>query len=67
MSMYSAGILLFRFRKEKLEVMLVHSGGPLWEKKSNGAWSIPKGLLEENEKPLDAAKRESKEETETCG
>ena len=63
MSMYSAGILLFRFRNEKLEVMLVHSGGPLWEKKDNGAWSIPKGLLEENENPLDAAKREFKEET----
>ena len=63
MSMYSAGILLFRFKNEKLEVMLVHSGGPLWEKKDNRAWSIPKGLLEENENPLDAAKRELKEET----
>ncbi len=63
MSMYSAGILLFRFKNEKLEMMLVHSGGPLWEKKDNRAWSIPKGLLEENENPLDAAKRELKEET----
>jgi len=63
MNMYSAGILLFRFRNEKLEVMLVHSGGPLWEKKDNGVWSITKVILEENENPLDAAKRELNEET----
>lgn len=63
MSKHSAGILLFRFRNEKLEVMLVHPGGPFWAKKDNGAWSIPKGLFEENEKPMDAAKREFKEET----
>jgi predicted NUDIX family NTP pyrophosphohydrolase len=63
MSMYSAGILLFRFRNEKLEVMLVHPGGPFWEKKDNGVWSIPKGLPEAHENPLEAAKREFKEET----
>jgi predicted NUDIX family NTP pyrophosphohydrolase len=63
MSKHSAGILLFRFRNEKLEVMLVHPGGPFWAKKDNGAWSIPKGLFEESEKPMDAAKREFKEET----
>jgi predicted NUDIX family NTP pyrophosphohydrolase len=43
--------------------MLVHPGGPFWAKKDEGAWSIPKGLFEENEDPLDAAKREFKEET----
>ena len=63
MSMYSSGILLFRFRNEKLEVMLVHPGGPIWAKKDYGVWSIPKGLLEAHENPLDAAKREFKEET----
>lgn len=63
MVMHSNGILLFRFRNEKLEVMLVHPGGPFWEKKDYGAWSIPKGLPEDNEKPLDTAKREFKEET----
>jgi predicted NUDIX family NTP pyrophosphohydrolase len=62
MSLYSAGILLFRFN-EKLEVMLVHPGGPIWAKKDEGVWSIPKGLLEERENPLAAAKREFKEET----
>lgn len=63
MSMYSAGILLFRFRNEKLEVILVHSGGPIWAKKDMGTWSIPKGLPEKNENFLDTAKREFKEET----
>ncbi len=63
MRMFSAGILLFRFRNMKLEVMLVHPGGPFWEKKDYGVWSIPKGLTEEHENPLDTAKRELKEET----
>jgi predicted NUDIX family NTP pyrophosphohydrolase len=61
--MHSDGILLFRFRDEKLEVMLVHPGGPIWAKKDDGVWSIPKGLPEEHENPLDTAKRELKEET----
>jgi predicted NUDIX family NTP pyrophosphohydrolase len=63
MAVNSAGILLYRFKNEKLEVMLVHPGGPYWAKKDNAAWSIPKGLFEENENPLEAAKREFKEET----
>ena len=63
MRLYSAGILLFRFRNEKLEVMLVHPGGPFWAKKDYGVWSIPKGLPEEHENPLETAKRELKEET----
>lgn len=63
MSVYSNGILLFRFRNEKLEVMLVHPGGPIWAKKDYGVWSIPKGLPYGHEKPLDTAKREFKEET----
>ncbi|WP_455219560.1 NUDIX domain-containing protein [Kaarinaea lacus] len=63
MSVKSAGILLYRFRNKKLEVMLVHPGGPFWVNKDLGAWSIPKGLIEENEPPLEAAKREFKEET----
>jgi predicted NUDIX family NTP pyrophosphohydrolase len=63
MRKFSAGILLFRFRNEKLEVMLVHPGGPFWETKDYGVWSIPKGLPEGHENPLDTAKREFKEET----
>ena len=63
MAKTSAGILLYRFREAKLEVFLVHPGGPFWAKKDTGAWSIPKGEFEENEDPLTAAKREFHEET----
>jgi predicted NUDIX family NTP pyrophosphohydrolase len=63
MAVHSAGILLFRFKSDKLEVMLVHPGGPFWARKDQAAWSIPKGILDENENPLDAAKREFNEET----
>ena len=63
MSKKSGGILPFRFQDNHLEVLLVHPGGPLWAGKDEGAWSISKGLFEESESPLDAAKREFKEET----
>lgn len=63
MSEYSCGILLYRFVHGDLQVMLVHPGGPFYAKKDEGAWSIPKGLIEKGEDPLDAAKRELKEET----
>jgi predicted NUDIX family NTP pyrophosphohydrolase len=59
----SAGILLFRRRPAGVEVMLVHPGGPFWAKKDSGAWSIPKGLANEGEDRLAAAKREFLEET----
>jgi predicted NUDIX family NTP pyrophosphohydrolase len=63
MSKRSAGILLYRFQNGTLQVLLVHPGGPFWVKKDNGAWSIPKGEIEENENPFAAAKREAFEET----
>lgn len=63
MAKISAGILLFRRRPTGIEVMLVHPGGPFWAKKDEGAWSIPKGLADEGEKLLEAAKREFLEET----
>jgi predicted NUDIX family NTP pyrophosphohydrolase len=59
---FTAGLLLFR-RCGELEVLLIHPGGPFWAKKDLGAWSLPKGEIEENEEPLDAAKREFAEET----
>jgi len=59
----SAGLLMFRRRRGIAEVLLVHPGGPFWTKKDDGAWSIPKGLYEEGENPLSAAKREFEEET----
>ncbi len=61
----SAGILLFRRPSEpesELEVLLGHMGGPYWAGKDEHAWSIPKGLYEEPEQPLDAALREFAEE-----
>ncbi len=59
----SAGVLLYRIRKGTLEVFLVHPGGPYWRNKDVGAWSIPKGLLDEGDDELAAAKREFQEET----
>ena len=50
-------------QKKNHEVFLVHPGGPLWKNKDIGAWSIPKGEFEEGEDPLDAARREFREET----
>ena len=63
MSKKSAGILLYRIKNKFLEVLLVHPGGPFWLKKDEGAWTIPKGELNDNEEPFDAAIREMKEET----
>jgi predicted NUDIX family NTP pyrophosphohydrolase len=59
----AAGLLLFRRSGGSLEVMLVHPGGPLWARKDEGAWSIPKGEVEPNEDALAAARREVEEET----
>lgn len=59
----SAGVLLYRIRNKNPEVLLVHPGGPFWKNKDEGAWSIPKGEFDDNERPLDAAIREMKEET----
>jgi len=61
MAKTSAGILLF-IRKPHLQVLLAHPGGPYWQNKDEGAWSIPKGEIEEGEKLLEAAKREFNEE-----
>lgn len=59
----SAGLLLYRKRAGCLEVLLVHPGGPFWERKDFGSWSIAKGEYEEGEDPLHAAQREFFEET----
>jgi predicted NUDIX family NTP pyrophosphohydrolase len=63
MSEVSSGILMFRRRNGVLQVFLVHPGGPFWSGKDAGAWSIPKGLLNPEEDPLEAAQREFEEET----
>ncbi|MDR4504555.1 MAG: NUDIX domain-containing protein [Candidatus Scalindua sp.] len=59
----SAGIVMYRFQKEGLKVLLVHPGGPFWTKKDLGIWSIPKGEYADSEDPLTVAKREFHEET----
>jgi len=60
----SAGLLLWRRGREKgIEVLLVHPGGPLWAKKDEGAWSLPKGQIDEGEDALACAQREFTEET----
>jgi predicted NUDIX family NTP pyrophosphohydrolase len=61
--MRSVGLLLYRGRGGSHEVFLVHPGGPYWAKKDLGAWSLPKGEFDRGEEPLDAAKREFREET----
>ena len=60
---HSAGLLVFRRREDRLEVLLAHPGGPFWARKDAGAWSIPKGLADEGEDLIEAAKREFLEET----
>ncbi|MEA2025588.1 MAG: NUDIX domain-containing protein, partial [Chloroflexota bacterium] len=62
-SRVSAGILLFRRTSSGVEVLLGHPGGPYFEGKDVGAWSIPKGQAENGEELLAVAKREFGEET----
>ncbi len=58
----SAGLLAFR-RRNALEVLLAHPGGPFWAKKDDGAWTIPKGVAEGGDDLLATAQREFTEET----
>ncbi|MDJ0955136.1 MAG: NUDIX domain-containing protein [Acidimicrobiia bacterium] len=62
-SSLSAGILLYRTTRGVLEVLIGHPGGPFWAKKQEGAWSIPKGLVEAGEDARKTALREFAEET----
>src|SRR5918994_3473785 len=61
----SAGILMYRYCASRLEIFLVHPGGPFWRNKDLGAWSIPKGEYAEGEDPLGTAVREFAEELGT--
>lgn len=60
----SAGILLYRTGADgEVEVLLVHLGGPLWARREEGAWTLPKGEIEKGDSPLATALREFAEET----
>lgn len=61
----SAGILLYRQRDGGIEVLLIRPGGPYWRNRDQGAWMIPKGMIEAGEAPAEAALREFEEETGT--
>lgn len=57
----SAGLLLYRVTDGEPQVLLARLGGPLWAKREH--WTVPKGLVEGGEEPLDSARREFEEET----
>lgn len=63
MARISAGLLMYRIQDGKLQMLLAHPGGPYFQNKEDGAWSIPKGEIEPGEDLLEAAKREFEEET----
>lgn len=62
MTVRSFGLLPWRSSADGLEVLLAHMGGPFWARKDAGAWTIPKGLPEPDEEPLETARREFTEE-----
>lgn len=59
----SAGVLLYRWRSGAPQVLLVHPGGPFWQRRDAGAWSLPKGEFDPGESAEAAARREFREET----
>lgn len=65
MASFSAGILMYRLAEEGAEVLLVHPGGPFWQRKDLGAWSIPKGEPQPGETAQETARREFAEELGT--
>lgn len=65
----SAGILIYRQKENKIEVLLVHPGGPFWKKRDLNSWSIPKGEInalnfEKFENEFDFLKNEALRELE---
>ena len=63
MKKQSAGLIMFRVRENVLEALLAHPGGPFWRSKDAGAWTIPKGEIDNAADALATAQREFVEET----
>jgi predicted NUDIX family NTP pyrophosphohydrolase len=65
MTRRSGGLLLYRRRPDSVvEVLLAHPGGPLWARRDEGAWGVPKGEIEPGEDDwYGVARREFEEET----
>jgi predicted NUDIX family NTP pyrophosphohydrolase len=59
----SAGLLPYRVRDGRTEILIAHMGGPLWARREEGAWTVIKGEHGPDEEALDAARREFEEET----
>ncbi len=59
---HSAGIVLYRLAGDEVEVLIAHPGGPFWARRDAGAWTFPKGLVEDGEDPQQTARREFIEE-----
>ena len=59
----SAGVLIYKIEDKNIKVLLCHLGGPYWQNTDIGGWSLSKGLVNNSEKVIDAAKREFEEET----
>lgn len=53
---------MFRRGKDELQVLLAHPGGPFFQKKDDGVWTIPKGEIIEGEDLLTRATIEFEEE-----
>ena len=62
MAQVSAGVVAYRWRDGRPEILLAHPGGPYWSGKDAAAWSIPKGLVEPGEDGWASAAREFEEE-----
>lgn len=62
----SAGILLYKRCDDAIQVLLAHPGGPFWQHRDAGAWSIPKGEPTTGETAQAAARREFEEELGTA-
>ena len=59
----SAGIVLWRHREDRLQVLIGHPGGPYFANKDEDQWTVLKGEAEPDDSLLEVARREFTEET----